>query len=179
MRRAAMFARWVVGGFALGVLLALVVPTALGFRSLTVMSGSMEPTMSTGDLVLVRRISPLDARVDDVISFMDPDDPSRLITDRVREIHVQDRQVVIVTKGDANTSVERWGIDADGTLGRVEVDLPLLGYAFTWLRSPLARLLLIIVPAVALGAVELARIWRRPTDAVDGEGTVEVADAAA
>jgi signal peptidase len=165
-RLAVVLATWTVLGFATGLLAAAVLPTALGYRSLTVLSGSMEPALSAGDLVLVRRISPLDARVGDIVSFRDPEDPSRLVTHRVRTIEVDGRQVRFETKGDSNTTIETWGIDAGGTIGRVEFDLPLAGYALSWLASPLAKMALVVIPALMLGSLEIARIWwRRPEEA--------------
>jgi signal peptidase len=176
-RRALMLACWSVLGFALVVVLAVTVPNAFGLRDLTVLSGSMEPTIHTGDIVVERRISPLDVRLGDIVSFKDPEDPSILITHRVQSMVVHNGVVSFVTKGDANTGVERWTVSADGTIGKVEYHVWHLGYLLFWMRGPLGRVLLVVVPAVLLGAYELVRIWR-PTsgrdetnthDAVDGE----------
>ncbi|MEO8292952.1 MAG: signal peptidase I [Actinomycetota bacterium] len=160
----------VIGGFG-GLFLAVTVPYAFGSRSLTVLSGSMEPTLHVGDVVVVEQVPPLDVRVGDIVTFRDPTDASRLITHRVREIDVEGRNVGFVTKGDANTSVEHWSTDTDGTIGRVRFHVWRLGYLMFWIRSPLGRLALVVVPALLLGAFELRRIWRPVTeDDDDGHG---------
>jgi len=159
-RRALMFACWSALGFAVVIVMAVTLPSAFGLRDLTVLSGSMEPTISTGDVVVERQISPLDARLGDIVSFKDPEDASILITHRVQSMVVHDGVVSFVTKGDANTGVERWKVSADGTIGKVEYHVWRLGYLLSWIRGPLGRVVLVVVPALVLGAYELVRIWR-------------------
>ena len=159
-RRALMLACWSVLGFALVIVVAVALPNAFGLRDLTVLSGSMEPTFSTGDVVVEREISPLDARLGDIVSFKDPEDASILITHRVQSMVVHNGVVSFVTKGDANTGVEHWNVSADGTLGKVEYHVWRLGYLLSFIREPFGRIVLIVVPALLLGAYELVRIWR-------------------
>ncbi len=168
---------WAAGGLLLGLCLAITVPYLFGFRSLTVMSGSMVPTLRVGDVVVVQQISPTAARIGDVVTFRDPADPTRLLTHRVRKIEISDGVVRFVTKGDANTSVESWKVPASGTIGRVVYHVPWIGYALFWIRGRIGRLLLLVIPALLLGAYELWRIWRPVPMEETGE-EVEV-DAAA
>lgn len=164
MRRTARRAILLVSSIALGivgtVVLAVGLPNAFGARSLTVMSGSMEPTIGTGDVVVALRIPPLEARVGDVVTFRDPLDHARLITHRVREIHVRGNLVTFVTKGDANSALERWAVPRSGTIGRVAFHIPRIGYAVAWIRTTRGILALIVLPALLLGLVELRRLWR-------------------
>jgi signal peptidase len=159
-RRLGMVVTWAVLGFACSMILAITLPTLFGMRDLTVLSGSMEPTIHTGDVVVEREVSPLDVKLGDIISFKDPEDPSILITHRVQDMQVHDGVVSFVTKGDANTGVERWKISGDGTIGRVEYHVWRLGYLLYWIRGRTGRVILIVFPAVLLGAYELVRIWR-------------------
>ncbi len=156
---------WAVLGLFAGLFLAVSVPYVFGDRSLTVLSGSMEPQLHVGDVVVVEQVPPLEVRVGDIVTFRDPDDASRLITHRVREIDVQGGSVKFVTKGDANTSVENWKITTDGTLGRVRYHVWRLGFLMFWIRSPLGRLGMVVVPALLLGGFELWRIWRPANEA--------------
>jgi signal peptidase len=176
-RRALMLACWSALGFAVVIVLAVTLPSAFGLRDLTVLSGSMEPTISTGDVVVERQISPLDARLGDIVSFKDPEDASILITHRVQSMVVHDGVVSFVTKGDANTGVERWKVSADGTIGKVEYHVWHLGYLLSWIRGPLGRVVLVVVPALVLGAYELGRIWRpRPGAASEESDASEEPD---
>jgi signal peptidase len=151
---------WTIGGVLFGICMAVTVPFFFGIKSLTVLSGSMEPVIHVGDIVVVRQISPLDARVGDVVTFRDPTDRDKLITHRVRKMSVADGAVSFETKGDANTSVERWKIGTDGTIGLVVYRVPKLGYALYYVHGMLGRLLLVVVPALLLGGYEIWRIWR-------------------
>lgn len=159
VRRSALFAGWTAAGLALALLLALGGSFLAGYRSMTVMSGSMEPAIATGDVVVNRPMAPLEARVGDVITFRDPGDASRFITHRVRHIRARDGKVTFVTKGDANTATERWTVPVDGEIGRVDYRLPRLGFALFWTSGRYAKLALITLPALLLGAITLGRIW--------------------
>jgi signal peptidase I len=150
---------WTIGGVLFGLCMAVTLPFFFGIKSLTVLSGSMEPTIHVGDIVVVRQIAPLDARVGDVVTFRDPADRDKLITHRVRKMSVADGVVAFETKGDANTSVERWKIANDGTIGLVLYRVPKLGYALFYVHGALGRLLLVVVPALLLGGYEIWRIW--------------------
>jgi signal peptidase len=151
-----------VTGMAVALALAFVASTVLGYQHFTVMSGSMEPTISTGDVVVDKRISPLDARVGDVVTFPDPSGAKRLISHRVIEKRVADGTVFFETKGDANNDVQKWTSSADGSIGRVVIDVPKVGYLLFWLGSRSGRLLVIVVPLLLLGAYELRSIFRAP-----------------
>jgi signal peptidase len=159
LRPAGLFLTWTALGVLAGLLLTLTVPRLLGKPVLVVLTGSMEPQLTAGDVVIESRISPLDARVGDVITFRDPDRSERLITHRVRRVDATGGDVGFTTKGDANNAVETWRIPRHGSIGRVEYRLPKLGYAVAWISRPSARLLLVVIPALLLGLLELKRIW--------------------
>ena len=152
---------WTVLGVVAAMLVVFLAGQAAGYERLAVMSGSMEPAVSTGDVVLSKHIRPIDARVGDVVTFKDPDNPKRLITHRVRSLHAAGPKVRFVTKGDANNAVERWNVPASGSVGRVEHRLPRLGYVFSWFGSTGRKLLLLLIPALLLAALEIRAIWRR------------------
>ena len=152
---------WTIVGLGFGVVASGAVPALFGMHSMRVLSGSMEPAISTGDVVIVQPIAPVDARVGDVVSFTDPEDRDRIISHRVRSLSVTGTSVAFVTRGDANTGVERWSVPVDGTIGLVRYHIPRLGYLLGWLGTPVAKVALIVVPALLLGAHELRRIWSR------------------
>lgn len=152
-------ALWVLYGLGLGLLLALVLPLAVGCRPLVVLSGSMEPVLRTGDVTVVERIAPRDAHVGDVVTFKAPG-TGRVTTHRVRTRRFENGAYVFTTKGDANNATERWMLLADGELGRAVYRIPKLGHVFLFVRTPLGRMLFLGVPLALLGAGELRRIWR-------------------
>ena len=151
-----------LAGLVIGLVIAIGVSLALGYRTFAVLSGSMEPNIHTGDAVVDKPIRPLDARVGDVVTFKDPGRGGELVTHRLRSIRPNGATVAMVTKGDANTAVERWNVPVNGSVGRVTYRLPHLGRAMAAVRGRYGRLLLIALPALLLGLYELTRIWRRP-----------------
>jgi signal peptidase I len=154
-------------GLATGIAVALIAPLAFGAKPLVVLSGSMEPTLGTGDITVVRSVEPLDARPGDIVTFRDPAKPDRLITHRVRSMHVEGQRVSFITRGDANNVSERWRVRADGEIGRVMYRVPELGWALMYAKSK-GFLVFILGGALALLLVlELAAIWRPEGD--DGE----------
>jgi signal peptidase len=154
---------------AVAVLLfaAVGIARAFEYHALTVMSGSMEPTLHVGDLVIERRVSPLDLHAGDVVTFRDPDENARLLTHRVFRFRARGAKAYVVTKGDANRTVERWSIPTEGTLGRVEFRVPKIGYAVMSAGGRFGRLALVAIPALLLGLFELRRIWSPKEDAGD------------
>jgi signal peptidase len=163
MRRPVRMARAAAAGMALGALsllgLALVGPFAVGARPYSVMSGSMEPAIDTGDAVVVKRIAPAQAQLGDVVTFPDPGGSGRLLTHRVRGVQ-RGGVVRFVTRGDANREVERWKVRSDATIGRVLYRVPYAGRAAHLAHSQAGRIALVGVPAVLLGLWTLVRIWR-------------------
>jgi signal peptidase I len=147
-------------GVAVATVLVFLGSIPLGYRSLTVMSGSMEPTIGVGDVVMERQVPPFDVHVGDIVTFRDPNEQSTLITHRVRSLKVHDGAVDFVTKGDANNTVERWTIPIDGRLGLVALHVPKVGYALVWASGKTGRIALIAIPGLILGVLELRRIWR-------------------
>lgn len=161
------FARSAAASMIVALVLAAAVPVVFGGRTFTVMSGSMEPNVATGDLVMTLPIGPERAASGDVITFQDPAHKERLLTHRVASSTPDGDDYRFVTKGDANTGVERWAVPADGRIGRVVARMPKLGYALALTQSPALRLALITAPVLLLCGFALAGIWRRkePADA--------------
>jgi signal peptidase len=160
LRLARIAAVSVLAGIGIAVFGVILAPSLLGGRSLTVMSGSMEPAVRVGDVVIDSSVRPADVRIGDIVTFPDPEQSDRLITHRVRRIQFSGEVAHFVTKGDKTNATERWEVPANGTLGRVEFRIPLLGFLVFWLHGPLARIALIVLPALVLAGYELRRIWR-------------------
>jgi signal peptidase len=147
-------------GVGLGIFGVIVAPSLFGGRALTVMSGSMEPAIGVGDVVINSHVAPAQVRVGDIITFSDPEGTGKLITHRVRRMRIANGTAHVVTKGDNTNAVERWDIPAGGSLGRVEYRVPMLGFLVFWLHGPFASVALIVIPALLLAGFELWRIWR-------------------
>jgi signal peptidase I len=154
------FLLWTVAGLAGGLALAMLIPLAFNARPLTVMSGSMEPTIKTGDVVVAREIAPLDAHVGDIVSFRDPERQGLLVTHRVRSMERTGDKVVFVTKGDANNASERWRVGTDEKISRTMYRIPAVGRVLAFSHTRPGILVLVLLPLLALATLEIASIWR-------------------
>jgi signal peptidase len=151
---------WALMGFGAAFLVFISGLSLFGHRSLVVMSGSMEPVLHPGDLVIDHQVTPLQIRVGDIVTFPDPADHSRLITHRVRRVQVNGDTVAMVTKGDASNTTQDWQIRSDGRMGRVMLRVPKVGYAIFWVRSRGGAVAVLIIPSILLGIYLLTWIWR-------------------
>ena len=153
-----------------GALLALLIagPLALGDHPQTDLTGSMEPTISPGDVVINEQIAPAEARVGDIVTFRDPEHQSKLLTHRVVSVdRLTDGRFGFVTQGDANNTQEHWRVPADGEIGRVVYTVPWVGNLAVFARTRLGMALLIGLPLLLILIEEIVRIWRprpRPED---------------
>ena len=155
MGRVALAALVGAGAFALVVAGGVLT----GHRALIVKSGSMAPAIETGDMVLVRSVAPTEVAPDDIVTFRDPSRNQELVTHRVVEARRTGGEVAFVTKGDANTGIERWSIDEQGTIGQVAVRIPKAGYVLSWLGMPYVRVGLMGIAVLVLATVGLRKIW--------------------
>ena len=159
-RALATVALWLTLGAAVGLAGAIVVPSLLGMKALTVISGSMDPTLEVGSLVLDERIAPLDARPGDIVSFPDPTRGGMLVTHRVRQVRAEGATAFFITKGDANNATETWSVPTKGEIGRVVYHVPKVGYARAFISGRNARFAL-LGGVLLLGFWILADVWRR------------------
>ncbi|HBK54047.1 MAG TPA: signal peptidase I, partial [Syntrophomonas wolfei] len=80
------------------------IPDFMGYKPFIVLSGSMEPTILTGDIVLTKETGP-DAIVEgDIITFRA--DQNTAVTHRVTEVVIENGTRSFLTKGDANIGAD-------------------------------------------------------------------------
>ena len=151
---------WTLLGAGVVLGAAVAGPIAWGWRPLAVLSGSMAPTLETGDEIIVRPVAPVALHVGDIVTYNDPSRGNVLVTHRVRDVRVTKDTVHVITRGDANDGSERWSVAAGGRVGRVAYRVPQLGYVTVAAGTPLGRILLVVLPAILLGVCEIRRVWR-------------------
>jgi len=166
LRLTGTFAVWAVAGLLFGLLAITTAPRVFGWVPYTVLTGSMQPAIAPGDVVVDQPVKPRDLRPGDVVTFPDPANKQRMITHRVRRADVTGDMVRVITRGDANNLDERWSAPADGRVGRVQARVPYVGHALQRIHSPFGRLLLLVVPALLLAVLELRAVWRPAEEAL-------------
>jgi signal peptidase I len=145
---------------ALGLLAVTVGPRFLPYQALVVRSGSMSPTIPTGSIVFYHKVSAAKVKVGDIIVFDKPGQQNEKVTHRVYKISNSQTGRFFTTKGDANGAPDDWQVPAIGTGWVASFHIPGIGYALADLQSTTARLLLLLIPALLLGAITLYEIWR-------------------
>lgn len=146
---------------ALVFFLTLGVLPRLGlYRPVTVLSGSMRPTFSPGDMVIVTPEPVSAVRVGQVISYQVPTGIHQVETHRIVKILQGGEHPVIQTQGDANNWPDPWTAKLEGnTAWRMRAVIPHLGYVVNWLRSrTLQRAAIILAPAL-LALLVISEIW--------------------
>jgi signal peptidase len=154
---------------ACGAVLALIGigPHLANYRTLSVLSGSMQPGIPTGAVVIVTEGSPRDVRVGQIITYKIPVDDHRVISHRVVAV-VEGEGTdtpVLRTKGDANEAPDPWLAKVSSpTVWRVRYSVPGLGRAIYVLRNPAVHTGAVrVVPAV-LALLWMISIWRGDPD---------------
>ncbi|OLT11644.1 signal peptidase I [Kocuria sp. CNJ-770] len=138
------------------LLAVVVVPLALGWVPLTVLSGSMEPTVPTGSQVVVE---PLEgeggaARLStgDVVTFMPRPDDDTLVTHRIVAVAVDgEGRRSFTTQGDANAAPDAEPVTATQLRGVVKYHVPWAGHAATLLDAEQKRGGVVLVAAALFG----------------------------
>lgn len=107
----------------LGMTFWAVAPLVLGWTTTTVMTGSMQPAIAPGDLVVSRPASTGDLQSGHVLLGRDPDHPGRL---RLHRIVRRDGNG-FVTKGDANPDPDSSLLDSSAVIGVGCIRVPYVG----------------------------------------------------
>jgi len=129
-----------------------------GMNVKIVMSGSMEPAIKTGSIVLMRpAVHPVG--VGDVITFGKDTRKDIPTTHRVLEFRSQEGQYVYKTKGDANTDADTNEVSQNLVIGKVIFSIPYLGYILDMAKKPIGFALLIVLPALLIIGDEIHTIW--------------------
>ncbi len=141
-------------------------PHLFGYRTATMLTGSMAPGIEPGDIVVAVQEPSSEVAVGDVITYHIPVEDHRVETHRVIEVeHAADGSVAVRTQGDANNGPDPWTATLDeDSVWQVKTVVPYVGDVIRALRAPLvSNALMYGVPAILIAWI-LASIWRRPTD---------------
>ena len=147
----ALFAAVVV--CALGLWVVTHLAPAAGYGVFAVRSGSMDPALEVGDLVVTRRVGPSEIEPGDVITIGAAG--RAVVTHRVVAVQATDAGPVFTTRGDANTTPDPVAARADQLHGRVEWRVPLLGFVLAMIAMPAGIIALVSIAAALLTAAWL------------------------
>lgn len=123
-----------------------------GFRTFTVMSGSMTPEYPVGSLIYVKPVDYHELKVGDVISYVANDDKT-VVTHRIAEIEVDASDSSVWrfrTKGDANTTADAKLVHYKNVLGTPIIVLPFIGYFAHNIQEPPGVYIALVVGTLLL-----------------------------
>jgi len=136
---------WVLVGLSV-VLIALYSAGVMFWRPLVIMTGSMEPTLNPGDVVILKKAGAVS--VGDVVSYHYK---GMVITHRVVNITPQGN---LITKGDANDAPDPYPVSPSSLVGKVWARIPMIGWLVilaNW--NGLVRMLVALIAGAVLVAV--------------------------
>ncbi|RBY86937.1 signal peptidase I [Blastococcus sp. TF02A-26] len=165
--------RWSLRALVAGAVVAFlglaVGPHVLGYRTMTMLTGSMAPNIEAGDVVVSTPLAVEDVEVGMVISYHIPIDDHRVVTHRVIEVdRTADGTVAVRTQGDANDAPDPWTAVLSGdTAYQMQAVVPELGNLITVLRDPVVNKVLVYGAPALLAGWMLLVIWRPARDEDD------------
>ncbi|MBO9128497.1 signal peptidase I [Bacillus sp. 165] len=140
------------------------VPSIFGYKPLTVLSNSMQPTFSAGDIVLINVDT--EPKVNDVITYKHPD--GILVTHRIVKTEEKDGKVFFRTKGDNNNVEDDVFVSRESILGVEAISIPKAGYVAKFVSGPVGFILLVAFPLFMFLILEIFQrlgiIGKKETD---------------
>lgn len=121
------------------------VPNIFGYKFLIIVSGSMEPTLNSGDVVVIKDTKNI--KVNDIVSFKFN---GSIITHRVKEIITDKSEIKIITKGDANNTIDDKEMLLNDIEGKYVFKISKIGNAILFLKTREGLITLMVVFGVLI-----------------------------
>ena len=125
-----------------------------GKSVLKVVTGSMEPSISVGDYIVVEKVNTDTLKKDDIISFYseDPDIYGMLVTHRIVSVEADG---TFITKGDANKTEDSVAVKPDKIVGRYTGRARFFIWVNSFASPKKLLMILVIVPTAIIFMLEL------------------------
>ena len=134
------------------------VPTLGGYCPLIVLTGSMEPEISSGDMIICHTIEPSEVKTGDVISFFDPEGNGlSVVTHRVVEIVQENGSLSFRTKGDANNVEDKTPVPAENLVGIYQTRIRGAGNLAMFMQSTPGFVVCVGLPLLCMVIYDLLR----------------------
>jgi len=140
------------------LLLVTLFPIEGNFQVKIVSSGSMEPAIKVGSIVVIKPQS--EYGVGDVVTFGGRRQNEIPTTHRIVSSRVSNGELLFATKGDSNESVDPAEIKQSDVVGKVLFSIPYVGYIIDFARKPLGIVLIIVIPALFIVYDEMHKIFK-------------------
>jgi signal peptidase I len=164
---------------AAGCMIAAVAVASGQWQASPVLSGSMEPTIPTGGVVITERVPVEDLAVGDIVMFQRPDEPGQVVH-RIIELEPSEDGPLLQTQGDANATADPWQVQPEGATAQVaRGSIPYVGSVTVAIRSADGQYALLIAAGVliATGILLLGRRSKATPEEVSPEHDADDATA--
>ncbi|MFH1898965.1 MAG: signal peptidase I [Patescibacteria group bacterium] len=125
-------------------LILILIISMYKYRVFTVVSGSMEPIIKNGSVVIVKKTSTY--KTNDLVTFKNIEGTGT-VTHRIVKIEQSQGKYLIFTKGDGNANVDQVAIKPEDIIGKVVFTLPLAGKFFLLVSSQKLLPITFYIPA--------------------------------
>jgi signal peptidase I len=125
------------------------VPAFFGYKPMTVLTNSMKPEISAGDMILVKETKIGNIKKGDILTFQTAD--KRVVTHRVAQVTQQG----FITKGDNNNVEDKEKAQPANVIGKVAFILPNAGYIAKLISSKLGFSIFVLLPFLLYILIEV------------------------
>ena len=166
------------------VCIPLTVPKFLGYQLYTVVTGSMEPEIPVGALLISKQTDIENIEKGDIVTFRSKESSmiGVIITHRVVDIHEgMNGQVLLETRGDANQYADGYFVDQSNLIGRAVYytkEKNVVAGIFSFLTNKVGFLACIVLPCLLVGVFAMRECvvnLKAEIDAVNRELDKEMA----
>lgn len=119
-------------------------------RAYVIVSGSMEPELSIGDLVVVKQENNL--KEGDIISFWYGES---IVTHRIIKIEKENGKNIYTTKGDSNNVEDNGTITDENIIGKKIITIPKLGKITLIFQGKLAIIIMLIIFLIYIKCIKM------------------------
>ena len=130
------------------LLIASTLPIPGNYQVRIVETGSMEPTIMTGSIVVIKPVAQY--QIGDIITFLDKSRSNKPVTHRINDMYLQEGNPIYITKGDANEDADANEVLPSHVIGKVWFHIPYLGRVLAAVKTPAGFMLVIVVPGIII-----------------------------
>jgi len=120
------------------------------------MSGSMEPSIPVGGLIIVKPAN--EYKQNDVITFSSTQKKNDYTTHRINQVRGGGESKSYTTKGDANENPDFENVSEDRIVGKLIYSIPIVGYILWFVKTLPGLIIIILIPALIIIYDEVDKI---------------------
>lgn len=143
----------------------------IGYQCFNIISPSMEPQYSVGDLIYVKKVDPATIKVNDVITFVINEELA-VGTHRVVRVDAENQR--LYTKGDANEIEDQDPVHFNNVIGVPKFSIPKLGYVSDFIQNPPGMYITIGIGIVLILLVFVPDMIKKKDDETDEVSATQI-----